>query len=522
MTKLRVPIFGASNKIAWLDDRANEGATVGTDLKWADGSLVKEADIRNGLATTSATLELTTTDDLQEGQFNFYFTALRAQDAVGGILADSGNVTLTYIGGTSITADLTDLADTGAGSLLAITRDAKGRVTGTKAATITGTAGRITVAHGDASDGLPTIDLADVSVASGGTLKKRAFDPKGRLSKESAATTDDLAEGATNLWFTAARVRSVVLTGLSLASSAAITATDTVLSAFGKLQAQASAASTAISGKLSNAGDTGNGDYTFVGNVTAQKSSGNVYMFVGSASGNLAGFFFTTLSSPRWIVSKSSLAEGSGNSGSDLTVIGYDNSGASLGLRLSISRATGNVTPGSDNSQSFGSGALRWSVLYAATGSINTSDGREKTDVLPLTDSEISAAVELSKEAGTYQWLVALQEKGDSARLHVGMTVQRAIEVMQSHGLDPMRYGFICYDKWDELPEVWADIPEEKDAEGNVTREASRELQQAYRAAGDRYSFRTDELNLFIARGQAARMDAMQAQIDTLTAQGAA
>lgn len=152
---------------------------------------------------------------------------------------DSANVTLTLDYSTdTLTADLTDLSDTGAGSLLAITVDAKGRITGTRAATITGTTGEIDVADGDASAGPPTISLADVSVSAGGTLKKRAFDAKGRLSQESAATTDDLTEGATNQWFTVARVRSAVLTGLSLATSAVIAATDTVLQAFGKLQAQ--------------------------------------------------------------------------------------------------------------------------------------------------------------------------------------------------------------------------------------------------------------------------------------------
>lgn len=56
-----------------------------------------------------------------------------------------------------------------------------------------------------------------------------------------ANTTDNLTEGSTNLYFTAARVRAVVLTGLSLVTNAVISATDTVLVAFGKLQAQITA-----------------------------------------------------------------------------------------------------------------------------------------------------------------------------------------------------------------------------------------------------------------------------------------
>jgi len=54
----------------------------------------------------------------------------------------------------------------------------------------------------------------------------------------SPGTTDALAEGSTNLYFSEHRVRNTVLTGLSLLSSAAVTAADTVLSALGKLQAQ--------------------------------------------------------------------------------------------------------------------------------------------------------------------------------------------------------------------------------------------------------------------------------------------
>uniref|UniRef100_A0A6M3M1C6 Minor tail protein gp31 C-terminal domain-containing protein n=1 Tax=viral metagenome TaxID=1070528 RepID=A0A6M3M1C6_9ZZZZ len=63
-------------------------------------------------------------------------------------------------------------------------------------------------------------------------------------------STDTLAEGATNLYYTAARVRSVVLTGLSVATNAAIAATDTVLSALGKLQAQITALGTTVSNKV--------------------------------------------------------------------------------------------------------------------------------------------------------------------------------------------------------------------------------------------------------------------------------
>lgn len=55
---------------------------------------------------------------------------------------------------------------------------------------------------------------------------------------KSGTTTDQITEGSTNFYFTSSRVRDVVLTGLSLVTGTAITALDTVLSAFGKLQKQ--------------------------------------------------------------------------------------------------------------------------------------------------------------------------------------------------------------------------------------------------------------------------------------------
>ena len=49
-------------------------------------------------------------------------------------------------------------------------------------------------------------------------------------------STDGLAEGATNLYFTAARVLAVALAGLDGTVTGAVTTADNVLSAFGKLQ----------------------------------------------------------------------------------------------------------------------------------------------------------------------------------------------------------------------------------------------------------------------------------------------
>jgi hypothetical protein len=174
--------------------------------------------------------------------------------------------------------------------------------------------------------------------------------------------------------------------------------------------------------------------------------------------------------------------------------------GAAFALTINATGFRPNLSmlPGSDNTFTCGGPSNRWSVVYAGTGTINTSDAREKTAVVPLTANELAAAKDLAAAIGTYQWLSAIQLKGQGdARHHVGLTVQQAIAIMQAHGLDPMAYGFICYDQWPYTPALLGD--------DGVTVLAPEQL------AGDRYSFRTDELCLFIARGFDARLTALEA-----------
>lgn len=75
-----------------------------------------------------------------------------------------------------------------------------------------------------------------VGTAAGNYLTKGALD---QIKLDALpASSDAVPEGASNLYFTAARVLATVLTGLSTATATAIAATDSVLVAMGKLQAQ--------------------------------------------------------------------------------------------------------------------------------------------------------------------------------------------------------------------------------------------------------------------------------------------
>ena len=209
---------------------------------------------------------------------------------------------------------------------------------------------------------------------------------------------------------------------------------------------------------------------------------------------------------------------GPGNSGVSQLAFGVSiTSGATTATEVARFDTGGNFRPSADNAYSNGTAALRWSVIYSATALINTSDAREKTEVLSLTKNELEAAKQLGKEIGTYRFLNAIQSKGDAARMHIGMTVQRAIEILELNQLDPFAYGFICYDEWDEEitehPEQIEQIDTGLlDAIGDpiyktvVKKEAWIDI----RPEGNKYGFRVEELLMFIARGFEERISAIE------------
>lgn len=160
----------------------------------------------------------------------------------------------------------------------------------------------------------------------------------------------------------------------------------------------------------------------------------------------------------------------------------------------------GNFIPMGDGGYDIGWGSGRVNNIYAKNGAINTSDGRMKNDVRAMSDPETEAAKAIAKEIGFWTWKE--QANMNDVREHCGLTVQRAMEIMESFGLEPFKYGFICYDKWDEQTVVSEYGPANEDGSENPIYKTI--------PAGDRYSFRVDELNMFIAKGFEARLSALE------------
>lgn len=135
----------------------------------------------------------------------------------------------------------------------------------------------------------------------------------------------------------------------------------------------------------------------------------------------------------------------------------------------------GSILPGADNTQPLGGGSARWSVVYAGTGSINTSDRDTKTDIGDIPDAWLDAWADVEwcrfKFSGGTRW-------------HVGLVAQQVHEAFAAHDLDAFEIGLCCFDEWEATP-----------AEPEVRTEDGFLLVAARPAgkAGSRWGLRYDE-----------------------------
>lgn len=193
--------------------------------------------------------------------------------------------------------------------------------------------------------------------------------------------------------------------------------------------------------------------------------------------------------------------------------------GSTYTTRLTL-ETSGNLASGVDNSgNALGLPSLRWSVVYAATGTINTSDEREKEWRGRLTDAELRAARRIAAELGFYRWLNAIAEKGEAARLHFGARAQAVWRIMADEGLvDPIgddglpgstTYAFLCFDQWEEIPAIPAQ-PAQLGPDGEILSPEVAEVPA--RPAGNRFGLRVDQLALFLIAAQEQRLLALESR----------
>lgn len=176
------------------------------------------------------------------------------------------------------------------------------------------------------------------------------------------------------------------------------------------------------------------------------------------------------------------------------------------GVNSFVLKAQGPFYPSQDNTgQSLGRATERWTVVYAGTGTINTSDANEKTTPQRISDAMLDAADDIRIDV--WKWLESIREKGeDSARWHFGPIAQQVRDAFSAHGLNGCDYGLLCYDKWDDQFE------DEVDDSGNHT--GNKKL---VAAAGERWGIRPDQclwLKMAASERRASRAEDRLTEID--------
>lgn len=195
---------------------------------------------------------------------------------------------------------------------------------------------------------------------------------------------------------------------------------------------------------------------------------------------NAAGVAYNGLSlstSGNWAVGS--------NTGATFTTVNSGSGGVYLAVSdTSIAQAyTDGFRPYTDNTLVLGMSSQRWSTIYAGTGTINTSDRKEKQQIVDLSAAEKAVAAELKTLIRKFKFNDAVERKGSDARWHFGAIAQDVESAFAAHGLKADDYGMFCSDKWDAQDEI-------VDEDGRVV--------QPQREAGERLGLRYDELFAFI------------------------
>jgi hypothetical protein len=97
----------------------------------------------------------------------------------------------------------------------------------------------------------------------------------------------------------------------------------------------------------------------------------------------------------------------------------------------------GVLHPLNDNALSCGKAAQRWSVIFAATGAISTSDARDKVDIGAIPDIWLDAWAAVDWQRYRF--------KGGK-RWHVGLVAQRVEAAFAGFGIDAFSIGLLCRD----------------------------------------------------------------------------
>jgi len=97
------------------------------------------------------------------------------------------------------------------------------------------------------------------------------------------------------------------------------------------------------------------------------------------------------------------------------------------------------VYPAIDNSLALGTASFRYTTVFATTGTINTSDANQKTDIVDISDVEKRVAIKLKSSMKRFKFK-------NGKRYHFGTIAQDVKAAFESEGLVAEEYGVFCSD----------------------------------------------------------------------------
>jgi hypothetical protein len=194
-----------------------------------------------------------------------------------------------------------------------------------------------------------------------------------------------------------------------------------------------------------------------VGHGSGVACSGNYNTFVGAQSG-------ADLTSGEYNIC---IGYNAGNNASQAAVVGnsiaigdnsYTTGNNAVAIGSGVSSPANIFTvcnalhtffrPSTDNVTALGGPSNRWTVVYAATGTINTSDERDKQQIEPIDDAVLRAWAKV--KFCQFKFNDAVEKKDDGARWHFGLIAQQVKDAFESEGLDAFAYGLLCHDEWED------------------------------------------------------------------------
>jgi hypothetical protein len=101
-----------------------------------------------------------------------------------------------------------------------------------------------------------------------------------------------------------------------------------------------------------------------------------------------------------------------------------------------------------DNAIDIGYGSVRFDDIYATNGTIQTSDENEKQDIEALSDAEKRVATAAKGLIKKFRWKDKVAEKGNDARIHVGIIAQDLKAAFEAEGLDAGKYAMFISSTW--------------------------------------------------------------------------